>query len=152
MKVWCITSMKLKNKIFFSIVLILFTSNAIGAINLFNEGKKFFDNKKYEKSKFYFQKNLVFNPKDANSYLYLAKIYQIEENEREVEKNLDTALLLEPTNEEAMFMKIDIELKKSNFSVVKELKSNFEKICTSLCEKIVLIDERLKNFDVSSES
>ena len=51
-----------------------------------------------------------------------------------------------------MFMKIDIELKKSNFSVVKELKSNFEKICTSLCEKIVLIDERLKNFDVSSES
>ena len=152
MKVWCITSMKLKNKLFFSIVLILFTSNAIGAINLFNEGKKFFDNKKYEKSKFYFQKNLVFNPKDANSYLYLAKIYQIEENEKEVEKNLDTALLLEPINEEAMFMKIDIELKKSNFSVVKELKSNFEKICTSLCEKITSINERLKNFDTSNES
>jgi len=152
MKVWCITLMKLRNKLFLTIVLLLFINNAIGATNLFNEGKKFFDNKKYEKSKFYFQKNLVFNPKDANSYLYLAKIYQIEENERKVEKNLDTALLLEPTNEEAMFMKIDIELKKSNFSVVKELKSNFEKICTSLCEKIVLIDERLKNFDVSSES
>ena len=96
MKVWCITSMKLKNKLFFSIVLILFTSNAIGAINLFNEGKKFFDNKKYEKSKFYFQKNLVFNPKDANSYLYLAKIYQIEENDKEVEKNLDTAFFWNP--------------------------------------------------------
>ena len=144
--------MKLKNKFFLSIFLMLITSNAIGAINLFNEGKKFYENKKFEKSKFYFQRNLVFNPKDANSYLYLAKIYQIEENEKEVEKNLDTALLLEPTNEEAMFMKIDIELKKSNFSEVKELKSNFEKICSSLCEKIVLIDERLKNLDVSSES
>ena len=71
---------------------------------------------------------------------------------KKAEKNLDTALLLEPTNEEAMFMKIDIELKKSNFSEVKELKSNFEKICTSLCEKMVLIEERLKKFDVSSES
>ena len=51
-----------------------------------------------------------------------------------------------------MYMIIDIELKRSNFSKVKELRANFEKICTSLCEKITSINERLKNFDTSNES
>ena len=51
-----------------------------------------------------------------------------------------------------MYMIIDIELKRSNFSKVKELQSDFEKICTSLCEKISSIKERLKNFDTSNES
>ena len=45
-----------------------------------------------------------------------------------------------------------IELKRSNFSKVKELQADFEKICTSLCEKITSINERLKNFDTSNES
>ena len=62
-----------------------------------------------------FQRNIVFNPKDAKSYLYLAKIYNSEENEREEEKNLNTTLLLEPNNEEAMFMLINIRLKRSNY-------------------------------------
>ena len=36
-----------------------------------------------EESKFLFQRNIVFNPKHAKSYLYLAKIYNSEENEKE---------------------------------------------------------------------
>ena len=64
-------------------------------------------------------------PKHAKSYLYLAKIYNSEENEKEEIKNLKTTLLLEPNNEEAMYMLIDIELKKSNFSEVKKLTKNF---------------------------
>ena len=72
--------------------------------------------------------------------------------EKETEKNLNSTLLLEPDNEEAMYMIIDIELKRSNFSKVKELQADFEKICTSLCEKITSINERLKNFDTSNES
>ena len=48
--------------------------------NSFNEGKKLYLNKKFEESKFFFEKDLVFNPKNSKSYLYLAKIYKEKEN------------------------------------------------------------------------
>ena len=120
--------------------------------NFFKEAKKKFDEKELEDSKFLFQRNIVFNPKDAKSYLYLAKIYNSEENEREEEKNLNTALLLEPTNEEAMFMLINIRLKRSNYSEVKELKEKFLIICSNLCKKINSINESLKNIEPKKDS
>jgi len=120
--------------------------------NFFKEAKKKFDEKELEDSKFLFQRNIVFNPKDAKSYLYLAKIYNSEENEREEEKNLNTTLLLEPSNEEAMFMLINIRLKRSNYSEVKELKEKFLTICSNLCEKINSINESLKNIEPKKDS
>ena len=94
----------------------------------------------------------MFNPKDSKSYLYLAKIYESEENEIEEEKNINTTLLLEPDNEEAMHMLIDIKLKKSDYEKVKELRTKFEMICKSLCSKIKSIDERLTNIEAKNES
>ena len=120
--------------------------------NFFNEAKNKFNEKKLEDSKFLFQRNIVFNPKDAESYLYLAKIYNFEENEKEEEKNLNTTLLLEPDNEEAMYMLINIYLKKSNYIKIKELKENFSVICSTLCEKIKIIDSALKNIEPKNES
>ena len=119
--------------------------------NLFVQAKSKYDNKKLEDSKFLFQRNIVFNPKDAKSYLYLAKIYNSEKNEKEEIKNLKTALLLEPDNEEAVYMLIDIELKKSNFSEVKKLTENFKIICSTLCEKTETINKRLKNIEAKDE-
>ena len=115
--------------------------------SFFNEGKKLFDQEKYEDSKFLFERSIVYNPKHSNSYLYLGKIFKIEKNKKEEEKNINTALLLDPKNEEAMYILIDLELERSNFSKVKELKKDFKKICTSLCEKITSIDTRLKDFE-----
>ena len=80
-----------------------------------------------------FQRNIVYNPKNAESYLYLAKIYI--ENEKEELKNLNTTLLLDPKNEEAMHLLINYELKKSNYSKVKELKENFSMICQNFVKK-----------------
>ena len=120
--------------------------------NFFKEAKKKFDEKELEDSKFLFQRNIVFNPKDAKSYLYLAKIYNSEENEQKEEKNLNTTLLLEPSNEEAMFMLINIRLKRSNYSEVKELKEKFLTICSNLCEKINSINESLKNIEPKKDS
>ena len=77
--------------------------------NYFIEAKDLFDNKKYEESKFLFHKNIVYNPKDALSYLYLAKIFKIEEDKRQEEKNLNTTLLLDPKNEEAMYTLLEME-------------------------------------------
>ena len=119
--------------------------------NLFVQAKSKYDNKKLEDSKFLFQRNIVFHPKDAKSYLYLAKIYNSEKNEKEEIKNLKTALLLEPDNEEAFYMLIDIELKKSNFSEVKKLTENFKIICSTLCEKTETINKRLKNIEAKDE-
>ena len=99
-----------------------------------------------------FQRDIVFNPKKADSYLYLAKIFKIEENLKEEEKNLKTTLLLDPKNEEAIFLLMDIEIERSNFTKVKELKEKFEKVCSSLCPKISSINEKLKNFDTKNES
>ena len=120
--------------------------------NFFVQAKKLFEEEKFEESKFLFQRNIVYNPKDAKSYLYLAKIFKKEEDNYEEEKNLNTALLLEPRNEEAMYLLIDIELNRSNFSKAKELKNDFKKICSSLCEKISSIDSRLKEFEKKDAS
>ena len=134
------------------LIFIKITTQVNGKENFFKEAKSLFDNGKIEESKFLFQRNIVFNPKHSKSYLYLAKIYETEENEAEKEKNINTALLLEPSNEEAMYMLIDIKLKKSDYVKVKELRNQFEVICESLCIKIKSIDERLTNIEAKNES
>ena len=115
--------------------------------NFLEEAKLLFEEEKYEESKFLFQRNIVYNPKNAESYLYLSKIFDFEENKIEQEKYINTTLLLEPKNEEAMYLLIDIELKRSNFSKVEELKKNFKKICLTMCEKLASIDSRLKELE-----
>ena len=139
----------------FSLLLVLslfFIENAFSQENFFTKAKKLYESKKYEESKFLFQRDIVFNPKKANSYLFLAKIFKIEENLREEEKNLNTTLLLDPKNEEAIFLLLNIEIERSNFIKVNELKQKFEKVCLNLCSKMSLIDEKLKNFDTKNES
>ena len=93
--------------------------------NFFNEAKDLFEKKKYEDSKFLFHRNIVYNPKDSASYLYLAKIFKIEEDKKKEEKNIKTTLLLDPKNEEAMYLLIDMELERSNFSKANELNNDF---------------------------
>ena len=139
-----------KTTLYLIIILVLLNLNVYAKENFFNEAKELFDKGKIEESKFLFQRNIVFNPKDSKSYLYLAKIFEKEENEFEKEKNINTTLLLEPNNEEAMYMLIDIKLEKSDISKVEELKEKFEIICNSLCSKIESIDERLSNINAKN--
>ena len=141
-------------KIYFYILIIcLFLANGTNAKeNFFAEAKKKYDEKKLEDSKFLFQRNIVYNPKDAKSYLYLAKIYKSEKNEKEEIKNLKTTLLLEPQNEDALHMLIEIRLEKSNFSEVKDLMQKFEIVCVNLCNKIKSINERLKDIEAKTET
>ncbi|MDA7703726.1 hypothetical protein N8784_04010 [Candidatus Pelagibacter sp.] len=129
-----------------------FGNYSLAENNFFQEGKIKYEEEKYEESKFLFQRSIVFNPKDQNSYLYLAKIYNFEENKKEEQKNIDTVLLLDPKNEEANYMLMEIELKRSNYSKVKELADNFSKICNKLCDKKNSILESLKNLEPKNES
>ena len=127
-------------------------SSVLAENSFFEKGKIKFNEKKYEKSKFLFQRNIVFNPKDSSSYLYLAKIYKFEDNKKEEQKNINTVLLLDPKNEEANYLLMKIELKKSNYSKVKELVENFSKICNKLCDKKNLILESLESLEPKNES
>ena len=139
------------NKIlkFISLVLliVLFQSNSFSKENFFNEAIKLYEKEKYEDARFLFERNIVFNPKDANSYLYLAKIYNQEENQRKEEYNLETTLLIEPNNEEALLMLMKIALEKSNYEKVKDLLDKFVKVCKNLCDENKDIQESLKNIE-----
>ena len=120
--------------------------------DLENKNKVIFDQEKYEESKFQLERSIVYNPKHSNSYLYLGKIFKIEKNSKEEEKNINTSLLLDPKNEEAMYILIDLELERSNFSKVQDLKKDFKKICNTLCEKLTSIDTKLKDFEKKDAS
>ena len=138
--------MKLLIKLIASLFFALIT-NVNASENYFNEAKELFKKEKYEDSKFLFQRSIVFNPKHSKSYLYLAKIFNIEKNENEEIKNLNTTLLLEPNNEEATYLLIEVELKRSNYSRVKKLKKDFQSICYKLCEKISSIEKKLEDIE-----
>ena len=145
--------MKKINKLTIVLFMLLnFGSYSLAENNFFEKGKNKYDEQKYEESKFLFQRSIVFNPKDQDSYLYLAKIYKFEDNKKEEQKNINTVLLLNPKNEEANYLLMEIELKKSNYSKVKELVESFNKICKKLCDKKTLILESLKNLEPKNES
>ena len=129
-----------------------FIGNVLSENNFFLEAKKNFDEKEYDVSKFLFQRNIVFNPKDEKSYLYLAKIYDFEKNKIEKEKNINTVLLLNPKHEEAIYILMEIELEKSNYSKVRELAENFTNVCIKLCDNKNSILETLKNLEPKNES
>ena len=143
------------NRLFILQILIIFlflSSNSITSNqNVFEDAKIYFEKKDYIQSKFLFQKFLVFNPKDYLSYLYLAKIYKEEDNNKETEKNLDTSLLLNPKNEEALFMLIELQLDKSNFSKAKVLNEKFSMICSKLCNNKTIIAEKIKNLELKED-
>ena len=143
-----------KLTIFLFIVINIFNSS-FGEENFFNKGKKLSNDEKYEDARFMFERSIVFNPKDSNSYLYLAKIYNIEENQKKEEKNLEATLLIEPDNEEAILMTMKIALKKSNYSKVKRLSNIFTKVCNKLCEEnknILILGRKIKTIKLSKGS
>ena len=141
----------IKKTIFIFISLNLFNIS-ISDENFYDKGLKFYDDKKYNDAKFMFEKSIVFNPKDSNSYLYLAKIYNHKKDQKKEEKNLDATLLIDPNNEEAILMLMKISLEKSNFSKVKDLSKTFEKVCKKLCDENQEVIKMLENLEPKNDS
>jgi len=130
------------------ISILIFTfvfSYAFAEINNFQDGKNLFDEKKYDLAKFKFEKDIVFNPKNENSYLYLAKIYKIKKNDNMEESNLKTVILLNPSNEEAVRDLALLKIRKSNYSETKKLILDLKSICKKLCSDTSKLQEKLNN-------
>ena len=140
-------------KLFLTFVFVLSYSSIVFADDkYFNEGLKLFNEEKYEDAKFLFERSIIFNPKASDSYLYLAKIYEVEKDIRKEEKNLDTTLLLEPSNEEALLMSMKIALEKTNYEKVKSLSETFSNVCKKLCSEKDEIIKTLNNLEPKNES
>ena len=136
----------MKNTFIKSVFISLLTITLAQAspVRYFDKGKKLFDNKDFDKSKVLFEKDIVFNPKSEKSYLYLAKIFSKNSNDQEQENNLNTVLLLNPINDEALYMLTILKIKQSDYSKAEELINKFNLVCKSFCSKKKEIESKLK--------
>ena len=69
--------------------------------DFFQEGLNLFKKKKFNEAKFKFEQDIVFNPKNEMSYLYLSKIFNNFDKKKLEEQNLNT-VMLNPENEESI--------------------------------------------------
>ena len=122
----------------------LITSGMAIKSNYFEEGIKFYQKKEFDKSKIYFERDIVFNPKSEKSYLYLAKIFNENNNDDAQEINLNNVLLLNPQNDEAIYMLALLKIKQSDYDQAKELIDRFVLVCKSFCLKTSEIQDKLK--------
>ncbi len=117
-----------------------------------DKGIKYFNQKEFDKSKLFFEKDLVFNPKSEKSYLYLAKIFNSRENEEEEEINLNTVLLLNPKNDEAIYMLTLIKMKNFDYEEAKNLIERFSLVCKDFCFKKEEIQKKFNKLSSKNET
>ena len=102
-------------------------------------------NKKFEEAKFKFEQDIVFNPKSELSYLYLSKIFKNLKNKILEEQNLNTVILLNPKNEEAIFNLAILKLENSDYKRSKELNERLQSLCTNFCKKSKKLKIEIEN-------
>ena len=125
------------------IYLFLITVGLSKESNYLKKGIELFDKKEFEKSKIFFEKDIVFDPKSEKSYLYLAKIFNEKNNDEEQEINLNNVLLINPQNEEAIYMLALLKINQSDYNETKQLIKTFVLVCKSFCSKKNEIQEKL---------
>ena len=126
--------------------ILLFFPNKLMANNIyFDEGLKLFNSEKFEEAKFKFEQNIVFNPKSEMSYLYLSKIFKNLKNKNLQEKNLNTVILLNPKNEEAIYNLAKLKLETSDYQKSKELNDRLNNICNKLCNQSKKLKVEIEN-------
>lgn len=124
--------MKLLKIIFIFFIL---NNNLLANTDYFNQGLILYKKNDLEKAKFKFEQDLVLNPKNEKSYLYLSKIFNTQNKKKLEEQNLNTVILLDPKNEEAVFSLAKLKLEKSDYIESKKMIENLLKFCKNYCQK-----------------
>ena len=122
-------------------ILLFMKSNVLANTKFFKEGVNLFNDKKLKEAKFKFEQDIVYNPKNEKSYLYLSKIFKNFKKKDLVEQNLKTVILLNPKNEEAIYNLAKLKLEASDYQKSKELNKKLMTICDKFCEE----SKNLKN-------
>ena len=136
--------MKKLNYLYIVIVFLIFESLRAEANN-FEAGKNFFEKKNYDLAKLKFEQDIVFNPKSELSYLYLSKIFNKQDKKELEEQNLNTVILLNPKNEEAIYSLAKLKLKNSDFQKSRELNERLGDLCIKFCEKSSKLKKEIEN-------
>ena len=136
--------MKLKIiKIFF--LLFFFTNNLIANTQYYQEGLNLYKSKKFNEAKFKFEQDIVFNPKNEMSYLYLSKIFKNFDQKNLQEQNLNTVILLNPKNEEALYNLAKLKLESSDYKKSKELNDTLISLCDLFCSESKKLKTEIEN-------
>ena len=101
----------------------------------FSEGINLYKKEKFKEAQFKFEQEIVFNPKSELSYLYLSKIFNKLDKKDLEEQNLNTVMLLNPKNEEAIYNLAKLKLASSDYKKSKELNNRLSSICSKFCNK-----------------
>ncbi len=129
--------------ILFSIFLI--QNNLFAKSDYFQEGINLYNKNKFEDAKFKFEQDIVFNPKSELSYLYLSKIFNKQDKKQLEEQNLNSVMLLNPKNEEAIYYLTKLKLSNSDYKKSKELNKRLKSICTNFCSQSDKLKVEIEN-------
>ena len=134
-------------KNFFKTVLILFfiPNFLFAKSEYFQEGMTLYKKNKLEDARFKFEQDIVYNPKSELSYLYLSKIYNKQEKKDLEEQNLNTVMLLNPKNEEAIYNLVKLKLSSSDYQKSKELNKILETVCSNFCDQSKKLKIEIEN-------
>jgi tetratricopeptide (TPR) repeat protein len=136
----------MKNFFFKIIILILLFPNFLySKSENYKKGIDLFNKNKLEEAKFKFEQDIVLNPKSELSYLYLSKIFNKQDKKKLEELNLNTVMLLNPENEEAIYYLAKLKLTVSDYKQSKELNKRLKLICKNFCEQSAKLKTEIEN-------
>ena len=119
----------------FTLIFFLLINLLNAKSDYFSEGVNLYKEEKFKEAQFKFEQEIVFNPKSELSYLYLSKIFNKFDKKDLEEQNLNTVMLLNPKNEEAIYNLAKLKLASSDYKKSKELNNRLSSICNKFCNK-----------------
>ena len=126
-------------------IILILPEKSMAKTQYYEDGLKFFKKQKFEEAKFKFEQDIVYNPKNELSYLYLSKIFNNLEKKELEEQNLKTVILLNPKNEEAIYQLARLKLESSDYKKSKELNNRLTILCKKFCEKSQKLKIEIEN-------
>jgi len=136
--------MKIKIIIIILITIIL-PKEIFANTKFFQQGLNLYNEKKYGEAKFKFEQDLVINPKSEMSYLYLSKIFKNLDKKNLEEQNLNSVILLNPKNEEAIYYLARLKLDNSDYKKSKELNERLINLCSKFCSESKKLKIEIEN-------
>ena len=126
-------------------ILFFLSTNLFANSEYVKQGIDLYSKQKFEDAKFKFEQDIVFNPKSELSYLFLSKIFNKQDKKNLEEKNLNTVLLLNPKNEEAIYNLVRLKLTSSDYKKSKELNKKLKSVCSEFCDKSDKLKTEIEN-------
>ena len=134
-----------KNFFYYLIIFFFIPTILIAKSEYIQDGIELFNKKRFEEAKFKFEQDLVYNPKSEVSYLYLSKIFNKQDKTSLEEQNLNSVMLLNPNNEEAIYYLAKLKLAVSDYQKSKKLNQKLKSICENFCTQSDKLETEIEN-------